>query len=191
MGKRRHRIKADPSKLACPGGYRQPDYYRDKQQNCIDCGVKFVFTAEEQQVWYEKYGIPHYALKCRCGECRERHKTRQEMKTAYDNAVQTAKTHSEDALANFELGKSTFLQIEAGHGGHLESAIGALKRALELNPRMAECHYWLGRCYERLRNGQKARHSFTEFIQKAEDRKKSVSKTLVKDAQSRMQQLCD
>ncbi len=57
--------------------------YEDVPSWCKDCGVRFVFTAAEQRVWYEEYGIPrHYhgmwdsqvpIVRRRCDGCQEQH----------------------------------------------------------------------------------------------------------------------
>ena len=189
MGQRRQRIKADPSKLVCQGGYRQPDYYRDKQAKCVDCGARFVFMAEEQRLWYEEYGIPHYTLKTRCRDCREKCVAQRATKTAYDNALEALKVNPEAAAAQFEFAKLALQQIEAGVGGRIQAAVSALRKARELNAGLIESHYWLGRCYQQMGNTPRAQTAFMDFVRRAESKKKGISRNLVKDAQKRLQEL--
>lgn len=47
--------------------------YEDRQNHCKVCAKLFVFTAQEQYVWYEKFGIPRgvsCAFPCPDGPCR-------------------------------------------------------------------------------------------------------------------------
>ena len=66
------RIPADQSKQAPNNSYGPPTFYRDIEFHCADCGRYQVWTAEQQQWWYEvaKGDINSRAIHCR--ECRRR-----------------------------------------------------------------------------------------------------------------------
>lgn len=64
------RIRADLSKQAPNNSYAPPLYYEDKKFTCMDCGRVEVFTAEQQQWWYEVAKGPIYSKAVRCLACR-------------------------------------------------------------------------------------------------------------------------
>lgn len=45
-------------------------WYQDVVCICRDCGARFVFSKEEQRIWYEEYKLPVYARAVRCLACR-------------------------------------------------------------------------------------------------------------------------
>jgi hypothetical protein len=45
-------------------------WYQDQSKKCVDCGVEFVFSKEEQKHWFEELTIPIYAEANRCKDCR-------------------------------------------------------------------------------------------------------------------------
>jgi hypothetical protein len=49
-------------------------YYRDTPFNCRDCGVEEVWTAMQQQRWYEQQGGEIEAIAIHCRVCRRRRK---------------------------------------------------------------------------------------------------------------------
>jgi len=67
-----HRIKADMSKQAPNNSYSPPLYYEDLAFACCDCGVQCVWTAEQQQLWYERWGGAVQSTAIRCRACRQR-----------------------------------------------------------------------------------------------------------------------
>lgn len=77
MAKRRQKmiaegslILADLSKQASNNSYGPPTEYRDTEFNCRDCGKAEVWTAKQQQWWYEVAKGPIQAGAIRCQECR-------------------------------------------------------------------------------------------------------------------------
>jgi Probable zinc-ribbon domain len=65
------RIKADLSKQAPNNSYAPPLYYEDKEFTCADCGRVEIWTAEQQQWWYETAKGPIYSTAVRCRACRQ------------------------------------------------------------------------------------------------------------------------
>ena len=55
-----------------------PDYYRDTLFTCKDCGVQELWTAKQQQRWYEKQGGEIETIAIRCRACRRKEKLRQD-----------------------------------------------------------------------------------------------------------------
>ena len=67
-----HRIKADLSRHAPNNSYSPPLHYEDVSFKCRDCGAECVWTAEQQQLWYEEWGGPIQSTAVRCRACRQR-----------------------------------------------------------------------------------------------------------------------
>src|SRR5262245_37993029 len=55
-----------------------PDYYRDTLFTCKDCGEREVWTAKQQQRWYEEQGGEIEAIAIRCCACRRKEKLRRD-----------------------------------------------------------------------------------------------------------------
>jgi len=55
-----------------------PDYYRDARFTCKDCGEQDLWTAKQQQRWYEEQGGEIEAIAIRCHACRRKEKLRRE-----------------------------------------------------------------------------------------------------------------
>jgi hypothetical protein len=57
---------------------RIPDYYRDTWFTCKDCGAQDLWTAKQQQRWYEEQHGEIEAIAIRCRACRRKEKLRRE-----------------------------------------------------------------------------------------------------------------
>lgn len=69
------RIQADLTKQAPNNSYGGvPLYYEDQPFTCVDCGKEEVWTAEQQQWWYEVAKGSIYSRAVRCRECRANRK---------------------------------------------------------------------------------------------------------------------
>jgi len=53
-------------------------WYQDKLLSCRDCGAEFVFTKNEQRVWYEEYKLPIQVKAVCCTICRRRQRKEKE-----------------------------------------------------------------------------------------------------------------
>ena len=65
------RIEADLSKQAPNNTYSPRLYYEDLEFKCRDCRKREVWTAEQQQWWYEVAKGPVQSTAIRCRACRE------------------------------------------------------------------------------------------------------------------------
>jgi hypothetical protein len=65
-------IKADLSKHAPHNSYSPPMWYVDEQKKCKECGREFIFTARQQQHWFEVLKIPIHVNANRCTACRKK-----------------------------------------------------------------------------------------------------------------------
>jgi hypothetical protein len=64
------RIPADLSKQAPSNTYSPRLYYEDLEFKCRDCRKREVWTAEQQQWWYEVAKGPVQSTAIRCRACR-------------------------------------------------------------------------------------------------------------------------
>lgn len=67
-------IIADLSKQAPNNSYGPPAEYRDQPFTCVDCGKEEVWTARQQQWWYEVAKGTIYSHAVRCRACRRKHR---------------------------------------------------------------------------------------------------------------------
>jgi hypothetical protein len=68
----RKSIPADPSQQAPNNSYTPPLFYEDIEFTCRDCETEEVWTAEQQQWYYEVAKGSIYGRALRCGPCREK-----------------------------------------------------------------------------------------------------------------------
>ena len=86
-------IVADISKQA---PYTVPvTHYYDLERNCRDCGVLFLFFAQEQKYWYEELGFPLESDCVRCPSCRRSLREVRKAQQRYQELV-TAEERSAD-----------------------------------------------------------------------------------------------
>ena len=72
-------VAVDRSRIVSRSAIPQvPDYYRDKEFTCRDCGAREVWTAKQQQHWYEELGGEIESTAIRCRACRRKEKARRE-----------------------------------------------------------------------------------------------------------------
>ncbi|HCE44320.1 MAG TPA: hypothetical protein DET40_12295 [Lentisphaeria bacterium] len=70
-------VPVDKSKLNMGNSYETPpDYYRDMDFTCVDCGSKETWLAEQQKWWHEEAGGYCFSKAIRCRKCCEIEKER-------------------------------------------------------------------------------------------------------------------
>ena len=67
-------IPADPSQQTPNNSYGPPLYYQNVEFTCVDCGVAEVWTAEQQNWWYEVAKGSIYSGPKSCRPCRDAHR---------------------------------------------------------------------------------------------------------------------
>jgi|SRR5882724_8491435 len=65
-------IEADLSKHAPHNSHGPPMWYVDEKKKCEECGREFIFTARQQQHWFEVLKIPIQVTANRCASCRKK-----------------------------------------------------------------------------------------------------------------------
>lgn len=166
------RIRADISKLVPTNSYGPPQWYHDQQVKCRDCKTEFVFTAREQQAWYEQYGIPHYATRVRCEHCSKKHEAHELLTSAYNAACAAAKLkdagHKEFLIASM-------MSITCATAGlkPFNSArnIGWLRKCLKLRPVGKEALFFLGWSYDLAGKTERALEYYAAFLEKTGESK--------------------
>ena len=71
-------------------------HYFDLDKQCLDCGRRFLFFAEEQRYWYEELGLPLEANCVRCLPCRKEARQWKQLRHRYQELV------SRDCLSSAE-----------------------------------------------------------------------------------------
>ena len=70
-------LPVDPSKLNMGNSYdAAPDYYRDINFQCADCGVEETWAAKQQKWWYEEANGYFFSTAIRCRSCRQNERER-------------------------------------------------------------------------------------------------------------------
>lgn len=74
-------VRVTPTRLQPTNSYGVPDfvqrgYYQDRPFHCKDCGKAQVWTAAQQQWWYEEAQGDVWTTASRCWPCRQRERAR-------------------------------------------------------------------------------------------------------------------
>ena len=74
-------VEVTPARLRPTTSYGIPDfvqrgYYQDRPFRCKDCGVEEVWTAAQQQWWYEEAQGDVWTIAVRCRACRQSEQAR-------------------------------------------------------------------------------------------------------------------
>ena len=75
-------VEVTPIRLRATTSYGIPDfvqrgYYQDRPFRCKDCGVAEIWTAAQQQWWYEQAQGDVWTVAVRCRACRSSERARQ------------------------------------------------------------------------------------------------------------------
>ncbi len=79
------RIPADLSKQAPNNSYSPPLFYEDRPFVCVDCGKAEVWTAKQQQWWYEVAKGSIYSGANRCRACRRKSRAKRKDRSPADH----------------------------------------------------------------------------------------------------------
>lgn len=70
-------VPVDKKKLNLGNSYgTPPDFYRDIDFICVDCGSSETWLAEQQKWWYEEAGGYYFSTAVRCRSCRQKERAR-------------------------------------------------------------------------------------------------------------------
>ncbi len=85
------------------------------EKRCRECGVDFVFTADEQRHWYETLGFFLDSTAVRCSSCRTKRRRLEQARRAWELALKAVDSTPKSHLAVVEAGL-TLLE----HGGQVK-----------------------------------------------------------------------
>jgi hypothetical protein len=81
-------VKADVSKQNYSVAPRH--WYIDATMRCADCDSLYLFSAAEQQVWYEEYGFYVDSIPRCCPACRRQRRLTKSLRQEYDRGIAAA-----------------------------------------------------------------------------------------------------
>lgn len=85
------------------------------EKRCRECGVDFVFTADEQRHWYETLGFFLDATAVRCSPCRTKRRKLEQARRAWELALKAVDSTPKSHLAVVEAGLGLL-----EHGGQVK-----------------------------------------------------------------------
>ncbi len=74
------------------------------EKRCRECGVDFVFTADEQRHWYETLGFFLDSTAVRCSSCRTKRRKLEQARRAWELALKAVDSTPKSHLAVVEAG---------------------------------------------------------------------------------------
>lgn len=103
--------------------------YGPLEKRCRDCGVDFVFTAEEQRHWYETLGFFLDSTAVRCSSCRTKRRKLEQARRAWELALKGVDSTAKSHVAVVEAGLTL---LERGGQAKHEKLMVHLSRAEKL-----------------------------------------------------------
>ncbi len=68
-------------------------WYVDARFHCVDCKAEFLWSAKEQQVWFETYRFFVDSLRTRCDDCCLKRSAVLQLRQEYDSLIGEARSH--------------------------------------------------------------------------------------------------
>lgn len=68
-------------------------WYVDARFHCADCGAEFLWSAQEQKLWFEVYHFYVDSQPTRCRECHAKHRNLLQLRQEYDALIGKALSH--------------------------------------------------------------------------------------------------
>jgi hypothetical protein len=118
-------VVADPSKQH--GSCMLNTHYYDIEKKCRDCGLPFIFYAQEQRHWYEELEFPVDADCVRCYPCRRATQDIDRTVRSYEGLMGIADP-SEEQQAEMAVHRLTLVQAGRFHIRQLEHVRAFLNR---------------------------------------------------------------
>lgn len=164
------------------GCFSRTDYYMDSTRICMQCGKEFLFSAREQQYWYEILHFNMYSQAIRCKECRKQARTKRSIQNLQSAAYQKHRQNPDDPLNVLSLVESIILSLEHQLGADENFAINLARQAYRKHKKMIEFLYLEGLIHWLKDRKAKAIPLFTSFIEQAQHQERY--KKIVKKAQN-------
>lgn len=157
-------------------------YFLDVARSCVQCGERFVFSAEEQKHWYETLHFRLDSTAIRCKPCRRRRRSERAIREALAAASRAAADASGDAGALLAFAEATVAHVDRLGTGPIDRALAAARRARRLRPELAEARFWEARCHEAAGRLERAEAAYRELL--AERGPAYLAKPLVRHAEA-------
>jgi hypothetical protein len=105
-------------------------HYYDIDKTCRDCGLQFIFFADEQKYWYVELGFPLDADAVRCQPCRRRLQSIAELRKRYEELIHLPSRTIEETM---EIADSCLMLVEEGvfHSRQVEHVRALLNQVPE------------------------------------------------------------
>lgn len=162
-------------------------FYVDEEHQCVDCGVKFSFSANEQKYWYEERKFNFYSKPIRCVSCRRKKRNERKLKIQMTEATNAIKDTPNDAIVLLNYAEVAYEYFEEFGQGNLDQAIASARKAFELSPKLFEALYWEGVCQDAAGHFKKAKQTYQHFLEVT--RRISRYVPLLKQAEKRLEEL--
>jgi uncharacterized phage-like protein YoqJ len=123
-----NKIAVDITKLSAASKRSEsiPEFYEDETYNCVDCGVKCIFTAEIQKNWYEVSKRYFWQRPIRCDEHHKSWSEAKRKKLKMDQIIAELKDSGSNKLI-LECSEAIIAFYEQTGHGNLQMAKHLLK----------------------------------------------------------------
>lgn len=126
--KRRIPVCFENLSVASQQSWTIPEYYEDETYKCVDCGREVIFTAEQQQEWYEQKKRYFFQRPIRCPTHHEEWRRTRKSKYQMDAALAQLRANpaSDEAM---RAAARAIVEFHKRTGkGNLQSAIHLFRR---------------------------------------------------------------
>jgi hypothetical protein len=168
----------------CPMCHVPKYFYVDEAKQCIQCGASFVFTARQQQFWYEERKANFYSRAVRCQSCRRQRRSDNALRRQLAESTQRIREQPDDPAALVAYAEHTAEHFQRLGQGDLNQAIAATRGAARLAPGLHEALYWNAVCQELAGRPARARAGYQEFVDRARSERRC--RALVAQAAARL-----
>jgi tetratricopeptide (TPR) repeat protein len=183
-------VRADPKRQVPFGLGGFAEAYADAEKTCIECGQEFVFSATEQQFWYEQLKFPLHSIATRCRDCRRRRRTARLAQRRLATAIRAVADQPRNAAAHLELAEATVVHVAATGGGNIDQAIHAARRAVQLDPGLsAGARYWEAKAQDLAGRADLAIAAYERFIDTARGSPQRSTQEMLAEARRRQAEL--
>lgn len=162
-------------------------YYVDGPRTCVQCGVPFVFRANEQKHWYETLRFNLRVEAVRCVSCRRQRRSDKALVETLAQAKEQARKRPGDPGALLAVVEAVVGYRKRYGQGDLNEAIAAIREARKLlkdHPSRDRCEpdFWEGICHALAGRTERARQHLEKFVHAGARGRRQV--TLTKEART-------
>jgi Probable zinc-ribbon domain len=139
-------------------------FYVDEEKICIQCGLRFMFAAEEQKFWYESLRFYGTSVAIRCPVCRRKQRTEKALVAQIALARSALKSDPDDAAALLIVAEAIVRYHQRTQRGNLDEAISSARRVRKLAPPVSEAVFWKAISHLQSGRREKARQAMEVFV---------------------------